>query len=221
MAQAPIEPEYKAPLENYRLVFEDENLLVVDKPAGLLSVPGRGENKHDCLIHRVQQDFADALIVHRLDMDTSGLMLLARNDIVHRLLSKAFAERMVKKKYLAEVMGLVADDVGQIDLPLVTDWPNRPLQKVDLSQGKPSLTHYRVETRNVERSTTIVNLTPYTGRTHQLRVHMAELGHPILGDRLYAPVAVENMRLHLHASQLSFLHPIHQNVIDLTSHVDF
>jgi tRNA pseudouridine32 synthase/23S rRNA pseudouridine746 synthase len=189
------------------ILYADDHMLVAGKPAGLLSVPGRGEANQDCLIRRVQVDYPDALIVHRLDMATSGLLVLARGPEAHRVLSKAFADRKVAKSYIAVVAGEVAADQGEVDLPLITDWPNRPRQMVDHAIGKPSLTRYRVLARAGGR--TRVELQPVTGRSHQLRVHMMSLGHPIVGDEFYAPpdVAAASPRLLLHAERLEIPHP--------------
>lgn len=187
-----------------RIVHADERLLVVDKPAGLLAVPGRGADKQDCLIHRVQREIPEALIVHRLDMATSGLLLLARGPLWQRELSIAFAQRRVAKRYIAVLDGVLAPvgAQGEVDLPLIADWPNRPLQKVDREHGKPALTRWQVIA--VDEQTTRVALEPVTGRSHQLRVHMRELGHPILGDTLYASPAqcARAERLLLHACRL-------------------
>jgi tRNA pseudouridine32 synthase/23S rRNA pseudouridine746 synthase len=186
----------------------DASMLVVAKPGGLLSVPGRGADKADCLIARVQLDFSDALIVHRLDMETSGLIVLARNPAAHRRLSIMFQEREVQKSYVAVVHGLVPSDEGSLDYPLIADWPNRPLQKVDYQIGKPSMTHFFVSARDPDTFSTRLALKPVTGRTHQLRVHMMTLGHPILGDTLYGtPETNKAGRLHLHASSLELKHP--------------
>ncbi|MEJ6004583.1 RluA family pseudouridine synthase [Paucibacter sp. AS339] len=191
----------------FDLLFTNEDLLVVNKPSGLLSVPGRGPDKQDCVIHRVQQQFPEALIVHRLDMATSGLLLLARGPAAQRRLSMAFEARRVHKRYEAIVEGQLLtphDDWAEIHLPLLTDWPNRPRQKVDPIEGKPSLTRYRpLHTASNTAKQTRVLLEPITGRTHQLRVHMLALGHPILGDTLYGEVADAAPRLLLHASSLS------------------
>ncbi len=178
--------------------------IVVDKPSGLLSVPGRGEDKQDCAIHRVQARFPEALVVHRLDMATSGLLVFARSLAVQRELSEAFAGRQVEKRYVAVLGGLLATDEQLIDLPLVTDWPNRPRQQVCHERGKPSQTRLRVLSRDEAARTTRVELTPYTGRSHQLRVHCLALGHPILGDALYAPpeLLAAAPRLLLHACEL-------------------
>jgi tRNA pseudouridine32 synthase / 23S rRNA pseudouridine746 synthase len=186
----------------------DEHMMAVDKPTGLLSVPGKGPTGLDCLIRRVQADYPDALIVHRLDMATSGILVLARGAEAQRHLSMAFADRQVSKSYVAIVAGEMRDDAGEIDLPLITDWPNRPKQMVDHDIGKPSLTRYRVLSRG--QGTTRVALEPVTGRSHQLRVHMLALGHPILGDALYAPTEVlsQSPRLLLHAERLEVRHPV-------------
>jgi len=191
------------------LIHADDSLIVVDKPAGLLSVPGRGADKADCLASRVQAVFPDALTVHRLDMSTSGLILLARGEAMHRALSICFQERQVDKRYVAVVDGLLAEESGEIDLPLICDWPNRPRQKVDFEIGKRSLTRFRRLKINPANDTTVVELEPITGRSHQLRVHLASLGHPILGDDLYGGEAFAKAeRLLLHAMDLAFVHPV-------------
>lgn len=191
------------------VLFQDPWLLVLNKPSGLLSVPGRGEQKQDCLARRVQSRYPDALTVHRLDMETSGLMLMARDVETHRLLGQAFERREVEKHYIAVVAGLIEETSGSIGLPLISDWPNRPRQKVDHQAGKPALTRYQVMARDQPRCRTRLELTPLTGRTHQLRVHLQALGHPILGDSLYADAqsAVQADRLLLHAQQIAFVHP--------------
>ncbi|MDR0439589.1 MAG: RluA family pseudouridine synthase [Candidatus Accumulibacter sp.] len=191
------------------LIYVDRSLIVVDKPARLLSVPGRGPDKQDCLIARIRDEFPDALIVHRLDYDTSGLIVLARGAKKHRALSLLFQERHVEKRYVAVVEGRPAENEGEIDLPLIVDWPNRPLHKVDFAQGKPARTRYRVIGHDDARCASRVALTPETGRTHQLRVHMLALGHPILGDPLYAhaDARAKADRLLLHAERLAFPHP--------------
>jgi len=191
------------------VIFADASLLVVDKPAGLLSVPGRGPGKEDCLLRRAQAKFADALTVHRLDMSTSGLLLLARGAAMQRELSRLFRERLVDKRYLAEVEGCLALDGGEIDLPLIGDWPNRPRQKVDLAAGKPSLTRFRTLGRDPAGRASRVELEPVTGRSHQLRVHLAALGHPIIGDELYGSGSLDSgERLRLHATELRLIHPL-------------
>jgi len=204
-------------------VYDDDTMVVVNKPSGLLSVPGRGEDKQDCMASRVQADFADALIVHRLDMETSGLLVFARGQAAHRSLSHAFQSRKVDKRYIAIVEGCVEVPRGEIDLPLICDWPNRPLQKVDHAVGKPSLTRYTVLHYDATAHTTRMELEPLTGRSHQLRVHMLSLGHAILGDMLYASEAVQKKasRLLLHASSLSIPHPANGQAIAFASPASF
>lgn len=197
----------------FSALFVDDALIVLDKPAGLLSVPGRGPDKADCLATRVQAEYPDALIVHRLDMDTSGLIVLARGADAHRTLSRAFAARAVHKRYVALVAGRLKTPEGEwgtVELPLICDWPNRPLQKVDFAQGKPSVTRWRVLDYDTATDATRVELEPVTGRSHQLRVHMRELGHPVLGDPLYAPEPFRgrSKRLLLHAASLEMPHPL-------------
>ena len=193
------------------ILHADAHLLIAVKPAGLLSVPGRGADKQDCLIARLQAAYPDALTVHRLDMATSGVMAFGRGIEAQRALSAAFAERRVAKSYVAVVAGHVAEAAGEVDLPLICDWPNRPLQKVDHERGKRALTRWRVLARGIVGGggVTRVELEPVTGRSHQLRVHMAQMGHPILGDPFYAPPAVRAMsaRLLLHARALTVPHP--------------
>ncbi len=206
-----------------KLHYQDDYLIILDKPAGLLSVPGRGEDKQDCLISRVQDRYSDALIVHRLDMSTSGLMILARGKEMERYLSILFQQRKVDKKYIAVVNGYVKPDFGEVDLPLITDWPNRPKQKVDFETGKHSQTKYSVLSYDKEKNTTRIELTPLTGRTHQLRIHMQSIKHAILGDELYANKAVieKSTRLLLHACYLSFKHPVTDEIIEFNSEPEF
>lgn len=205
------------------IIFHDEYLLVLNKPAELLSVPGKSAEHRDSLATRVQARFPDALIVHRLDMATSGIMLMALNKEIHRALSILFQDRQVNKTYTAIVNGHIKDPSGEINLPLITDWPNRPRQKVDFETGKPSLTHYKVLVYDRQNDLTRVELKPITGRSHQLRVHMQSLGHAILGDRLYASVDIINksQRLLLHASELAFTHPVTHEQINLVSEAPF
>ena len=205
------------------LLHADAHCLVVDKPAGLLAVPGRGADKQDCLAARVQAAFGDALVAHRLDMATSGLMLFARGPDAQRRLSAAFARREVHKRYVAVVQGCVAPAQGEIDLPLIADWPQRPRQKVDRALGKASLTRYRVLDIDAARDRSRVELEPVTGRAHQLRVHLCAIGHPILGDALYAPPAALAAadRLLLHAASLRFTHPVGGAAIEVASGVPF
>jgi tRNA pseudouridine32 synthase / 23S rRNA pseudouridine746 synthase len=185
------------------LLHEDDSVVVVAKPAGLLAVPGRLDP--DSVATRLQARHADALVVHRLDQATSGLMLFARGAVVQRQLGMAFESRRVHKRYLAIVEGVPAADAGAVDAALSADWPNRPRQFVDQVQGKPSLTRWRVLRRDADSA--LLELEPVTGRTHQLRVHLAHIGHPIAGDRLYAPPPWRAGRLLLHASELAFDHP--------------
>jgi tRNA pseudouridine32 synthase/23S rRNA pseudouridine746 synthase len=191
-------------------LYLDDSMLLVDKPSGLLAVPGRGEAGLDNQAARVQAAVADALVVHRLDMSTSGLLLFARGKEMQRRLSHAFAQREVHKEYVAVVDGLVGTEHGEIDLPLLTDWPNRPKQKVDFADGKPALTRYTVLERDAARGTTRLRLEPVTGRSHQLRVHLLAIGHPIAGDALYAPpdALAKAPRLLLHAQSLALAHPV-------------
>ncbi len=190
------------------LLHVDEALIVVRKPPGLLSVPGRGPERADCVSARVQQRLPDALVVHRLDMATSGLLLMARGAEAQRRLSAAFAERRVTKRYTAVVAGQIEADCGEVDLPLICDWPNRPRQMVDHTCGKPALTRWRVLSRQDDQ-TTRIELEPVTGRSHQLRVHLQSIGHPIVGDELYAPAHWQQAasRLLLHACHLDLAHP--------------
>ncbi|MFQ3211427.1 pseudouridine synthase [Candidatus Njordibacter sp. Uisw_039] len=191
------------------ILYADDDIVVADKPSGLLSVPGKNPLNKDCLITRMQQQYPDVRIVHRLDMDTSGVMVLARGKANLSALSRQFQERQTQKEYLAWVYGVLQDDEGEINLPLRCDWPNRPKQIVDHDLGKPSVTHFEVLKRKPATLQTKVLLKPVTGRSHQLRVHMAELGHPISGCEFYAhSEALEQAgRLQLHAWKLSFIHP--------------
>jgi tRNA pseudouridine32 synthase/23S rRNA pseudouridine746 synthase len=219
----PYDPPYHPP-PGLHLVHEDADLLVFDKPSGLLCVPGRGAHKADCLAARALAQWPDARVVHRLDLATSGLVLMARGPQMQRLLGDAFAGRSMDKRYEAVVDGVPAaratdsgddeDDVDadawqRIDAPLMADWPRRPLQKVDAA-GKPSLTRWRVKSAHPQHGAAWLLLAPHTGRSHQLRVHLAHIGHPILGDTLYAPADAQARapRLMLHASRLAFAHPI-------------
>lgn len=197
---------YAPPPDAPRVLYADESILIVDKPAGLLSVPGRGEDRADCLINRLRDEFPDVLLVHRLDLDTSGVMIFARTKAAQGNLGQQFEGRSVKKVYIARLHGEMAERQGRVDLPLIVDWPNRPRQHVNHETGKPAVTDWRVV--KVGRGETRVRLMPQTGRSHQLRVHMAELGHPILGDPLYATGAARaHPRLMLHAESLRIRHP--------------
>ncbi len=222
MTDGSLPPGVVMPPLGMRLHHADAACLVVDKPAGLLSVPGRGPDKQDCAATRVQAACADALVVHRLDMATSGLLLFARGLPAQRALSSAFERGEVSKRYQAVVQGRMAPPEargrvqdwegeagwGLIDLPLMADWPRRPLQKVDAARGRPSRTLWRILAH--EGGSTRVELAPLTGRSHQLRVHLLALGHPILGDTLYGSPEVQARapRLLLHASRVDFPHPL-------------
>lgn len=200
------------------IIYQDDDIVVLNKASGILSVPGRLPEHQDCLQNRVQRVLPTATIVHRLDMATSGIMIMALNKPAHVAISRQFEQRKTQKSYLARVWGLVELNEGSVDLPLISDWPNRPKQKVDHENGKKSLTHYRVLSHNDsidEQANTLLELTPITGRSHQLRVHMLALGHPILGDRLYAPEEALTMRnrLQLHALKLSLFHPSTEQAI--------
>ncbi|HRK36848.1 MAG TPA: pseudouridine synthase [Burkholderiaceae bacterium] len=207
------------PHADIRVVWHDEHLLVLDKPTGLLSVPGKGPAGADCLSARVQARWPDALVVHRLDMATSGLMVMARGAANQRILSMAFARRLTRKRYEAVVYGWLpgtgcthsadADGWHTIDLPLIVDWPNRPRSKVCHASGKPSLTRWRAMGAAADAASTRLELEPVTGRSHQLRVHLMSTGHPILGDDLYAhnEARLASPRLLLHATHLSLPHP--------------
>ncbi len=212
---------------DFGVIYADAALLVLNKPAGLLSVPGRGADKQDCLSARVRALYPDACVVHRLDMATSGLLLMGRGPRYQKLLSQAFALRTIHKRYIAVVDGLLAEPSrgcwGMIDLPIALDWPNRPLRVIDHQHGKPSCTRWRVLAQDTNTQTTRLELVPVTGRSHQLRVHMQSLHHPILGDAWYgSPHAhAKAQRLMLHASRLDLIHPADQQPLCFTSDPDF
>ncbi len=198
--------DYDPPKDPLDIIEADHEVLLVNKPAGLLSVPGKGDHLSDCLLARVQAAYPQALLVHRLDRDTSGVMVFALTPHAQRHLGLQFEKRQTRKVYVARLWGLLEPKTGTVDLPLIVDWPNRPKQKVDHAEGRPAVTDWRViRQRDGE---TRVRLMPKTGRSHQLRVHMAELGHPILGDPFYAEgPARDHPRLMLHAETLGFRHP--------------
>lgn len=201
-----MDQSYTPPTDPIEILHEDMHLLVVNKPAGLLSVPGKGEGLEDCLIARLTQAFPSVLLVHRLDRDTSGVMVFALTPHAQRHLGLQFEKRQTKKFYIARVAGRLEPKTGTVDLPINVDWPNRPLQKVDHAEGRAALTDWRVMTAADDESR--VMLMPQTGRSHQLRVHMLTLGHPILGDPLYMPErAAEFPRMMLHAQELRLRHP--------------
>ena len=217
--------------EGVQAVYEDADLLVLNKPSGLLCVPGRGADKQDCLSARAQARWPGALVVHRLDQATSGLVLMARHTVAQRVLSVAFERRQVHKRYQAVVHGhlkgasnegVVASDLQwhTIDLPIAADWDRRPLRIIDAVLGKPSITHWRCLAYDATTHTTRIELEPVTGRTHQLRVHMAAIGHAMVGDGLYADAAAVRAlapRLLLHASHLAFAHPANGQWLALES----
>lgn len=195
--------------EKVTIVHEDEHLLVINKPSGLLSQPGRHSLNKDCAVTRMQETHPTARIVHRLDADTSGLLMLPLGRDNEVSISKQFQAKGVYKEYIAEVFGLVDQNEGEIDLPIARDWERRPLQKICAETGKPSQTLYRVISRDEEKQTTRLLLIPQTGRTHQLRIHMQQFGHPILGCDMYAHQEAYDMspRLLLHAAKLALKHP--------------
>lgn len=207
----------------YHILYQDEVLLVVDKPTKLLTVPGRHPANRDCLISRVQCEFPGAQVVHRLDYDTSGIVLLPLTKKALSALSKQFQARSISKLYQARVAGQLSAAVGEINLPIAPDAERRPLYKICQLTGKPSLTHYRVLEYRAGDDSTLVELEPVTGRSHQLRLHLAAIGHPILGDSLYASPAQAAMapRLLLHAQQIRLQHPNTAKELTLTATIDF
>lgn len=211
---------YDPPDTPLSILYEDAAVLVIDKPAGLLTVPGKLENRQDCLISRLQAARWDALTVHRLDCDTSGVIIFARTKQAQGFLGQQFEQRRAEKAYLARLQGRLTPESGTVDLPLGSDWDFRPRQKVDQVHGRPAVTDWQViDGSDVE---TRVRLTPHTGRSHQLRVHMLALGHPILGDQIYAPETVaDHPRLMLHAETLALLHPLTGERVSFTAPVPF
>ena len=197
---------YKPPLDPLDIIYEDAEFVIVNKPSGLLSVPGKGKHLSDCLLERLKLIFPDALLVHRLDRDTSGLIIFALTKFSQRHISLQFEKRQIKKAYVADVWGKLDKKRGVVNLPLIVDWPNRPMQHVDHEIGKEAITEWKVQ--RYSKVSTRVKLSPKTGRSHQLRVHMKEIGHPILGDPFYATgKAADFPRLMLHAESLRFNHP--------------
>ena len=210
---------YQPTAEQPRLIHHDDQILLVEKPAGLLSVPGRGEDRADCLINRLRGAFPTVLLVHRLDMDTSGIMVFALTPHAQKHLGQQFERRQVKKSYVARVRGRLSPASGTVDQPLMVDWPNRPRQMIH-PEGRPARTDWRVIRARDEESR--VRLSPLTGRSHQLRVHMAHLGHPILGDPLYATGAAADFpRLMLHAETLRLRHPDSNVTMTFSAEVPF
>lgn len=209
-------PTLTKPLLNYspsqypqfEVVYKDDDLIVFNKPSGLLTVPGKADEHKDSLQTRVQRVWPQATIVHRLDMATSGLLIMALHKQSHREISRQFELRKVQKTYFARVLGIPKKPQGNIDFPLICDWPNRPKQMVDFQRGKPAFTHWELISHN--NTSSLIKLRPSTGRSHQLRVHMLAIGHAILGDKLYACEQGKALseRLCLHAQSITFLHPI-------------
>ena len=209
--------------EPVRTLYRDACLHVVEKPTLLLSIPGRGPENRDSVAHRLQQEEPETRVVHRLDLDTSGVMVFAIGIASQRVLNKAFAEREVEKEYLAVVDGLMEEDEGEITLPIAPDWPNRPRQRICFERGKQALTRYQVLSRDTDNDSTRLCLRPVTGRSHQLRIHLREIGHAILGCDLYAPpdVLARSPRLLLHASKLGFVHPVTREWLSFSSPAPF
>ncbi|WP_297206159.1 bifunctional tRNA pseudouridine(32) synthase/23S rRNA pseudouridine(746) synthase RluA [uncultured Pluralibacter sp.] len=218
-----IMPPYHPPQDPWLVIlYQDAHIMVVNKPSGLLSVPGRLEEHRDSIMTRIQRDYPLAESVHRLDMATSGVIVVALTKAAERELKRQFREREPKKQYLARVWGHPQKAQGLIDLPLICDWPNRPKQKVCFETGKAAQTEYEVVEYAADNSARVV-LKPVTGRSHQLRVHMQALGHPILGDRFYADPQALAMapRLLLHAETLTITHPAFGNSMTFKAPVDF
>lgn len=205
------------------ILYQDDSLLIVDKPADLLTTPGRGEDKQDCLISRLLLTYPNARIIHRLDMATSGIVVLALTHSAQVAMGHLFEKRLIEKTYIAIVDGALPALAGEVDKPLICDWENRPIQKVCFETGKSALTYYEQLGYDESADSTRVRLTPKTGRSHQLRVHMLSLGHPILGDYFYAPEPIlkKSKRLLLHASEIQFLHPVSQHSLLIKSPVPF
>lgn len=213
---------YEPPHTPYlKILYQDDDILVLDKPSGLLSVAGRLAIHKDSLQTRIQRVFPTALVVHRLDMSTSGIMIMALNKDCHRHLSRQFQDRKIEKRYLARVFGKPSEDSGSVDLPLICDWVNRPKQKVDHEVGKPSLTKWKI--LKVEDASSLLELEPVTGRSHQLRVHMQSMGHPILGDKFYAHEKAFKLssRLDLHAAYIKFMHPVTKESLEFSVDIEF
>ena len=214
--------KYNPPQYPLEIIHIDSSIVVLNKPAGLLTVPGKSEAHFDSLLTRIRKEVFGALLVHRLDLDTSGIIIFARTASSQIFLNKQFEKQRVEKTYLARVKGHIDEDEGKIDLPIIVDWPNRPIQKVCFLTGKKSITNYTVldrEINNISR----VRLKPVTGRTHQLRLHMKSIGHPIIGDPLYADEVTFKIsnRLELHSLSLKITHPKTNKLITLLSSVPF
>ena len=213
---------YTPPTDPLSIIYDDDDLLVIDKPAGLLSVPGRLPEHQDSAYLRILEQHPAAKVTHRLDMATSGLLMFAKHRDAEVAISKLFQSRKIKKHYVALVQGQVSGH-GVIEVPLIGDWPNRPKQKVDFEVGKPAKTLYFPMHYDVNTDTSRVLLEPITGRSHQLRVHLAHIGHPILRDQLYHPEPFNSPldRMALHASYLAFMHPLTAEPLELHCEVPF
>ena len=205
------------------ILYEDDDLLIVNKPAELLTVPGRGADKQDCLINRIKRNEPNARIIHRLDMSTSGIVIIAKHHEAQVAMGHLFEQRNIQKNYIAVVGGELKEQKGRVDLPLICDWPNRPKQKVDHTEGKPAQTDFESLGFEPTKNQTRVALKPITGRSHQLRVHMLAIGHPIVGDNLYAPepIKAQSSRLLLHASEIAFIQPLSQTKLHICSEPPF
>ena len=211
---------YFPPMDPLDVLHLDHELLVVNKPSGLLSVPGRGALLVDCLITRIQSEYPTALLVHRLDRDTSGAMVFALSANAQRHLGLQFEKRQIKKTYVARVWGQIEADTGTVDLPIIVDWPNRPKQMICHDTGRAAVTDWQVINR--DRGETRVKLSPKTGRSHQLRIHMLALGHPILGDPFYGTLeSQEAIRLMLHSHRLRLRHPDGGEMMDFRAKLPF
>ena len=200
--------DYRPPTSPWlSVIHRDADILVLDKPSGLLSVPGKPEAHSDCLQQRARKFYRGAMTIHRLDKDTSGVIVMGMTRKAHANISMQFEKRETTKTYIARVWGDVEGEEGDVDLPIGSDWDNRPKQMIDYENGRPAQTHWKVIAR--EENVTLLRLTPTTGRSHQLRVHMLSLGYPILGDEFYGPAESRNAatRLQLHAETLTLLHP--------------
>lgn len=214
---------YAPPQEPLSIIYEDEDLVVIDKPAGLLSVPGRLPEHHDSAYLRVLEQYPNAKITHRLDMATSGILMFAKYRDAEVAISKMFQARTVKKNYIALVQGKLAQSQGSVDVPLITDWENRPRQIVHFELGKPAQTLYQVLDYNDQDDVSRILLTPITGRSHQLRVHMQYIGHPITGDKLYHPEPKRSSlsRMALHGTYLAFQQPLSGVDVEIRGEVPF
>ena len=216
-------PEESRLITTIPILFEDDDLLAAEKPADLLTTPGRGPDKQDCLIARILQSYPNARVIHRLDMATSGIVMLALNHKAQVAMGKLFERRQIKKDYIAIVDGQLSEQEGDIVLPLICDWPNRPKQKVCFDSGRAAHTQFTSLDYNAALDCSRVRLQPHTGRSHQLRVHMLAIGHPILGDYFYGSdkTRAKSKRLLLHAHRLDFVHPFTHARVNIISTVPF